>query len=167
MELNVGEDFVLPNNFEENGEKIIRLGTEIYNNMEKLSLLEHQTKKIVELEKEYEKKIEGYEQKIKYYEIQVKESKAMETEQVSEYIEKGRIQREHEINYLKSQLKEKDEKMVQINEKMMIMMDNQKNNVLEGLNKQMMSVLDELQVFNNYVGASTAHKGSVGESLIY
>ncbi len=160
IELDVNDDFVLPKNFEEHGEKIIKLGYEVYNNIEKLSLLEHQTMKIVELEKEYEKKMLNYEQKIKYYEIQVKEQKALETQQVSEYIEKGRAQRESELNYLRNQIKEKDEKMVQ-------MIEYQKNSMVEGLNKQMMNVLDELQIFNNYVGASTAQKGSVGESIVY
>ncbi len=150
----------LPPNFEEYGERILQYGIDVYNNIEKLALLQSQKEKFESLEKEYNSKIENYELKIKEFETNLKKEKSFETEQINSFIEKGRIQRESEISYLKNELKEKDDKLRELIQKR-----NEKD--LEELNNRVASILGELQSFNTYVGVSTAQKGSVGENIVY
>lgn len=154
------KEITLPSYFEEHSERILQYGIDVYNNIEKLALVQSQKEKFENLEKEYNNKIENYESKIKEFESILKKEKSFETEQISEFIEKGRIQRESEINYLKNELKEKDEKLRELIQKR-----NEKD--LEELNNRIASILGELQSFNTYVGVSTAQKGSVGENIIY
>lgn len=153
------KEFTLPPNFEEHGERILQYGIDVYNNIEKLALLQSQKEKFESLEKEYNSKIENYESKIKEFETTLKKEKSFETEQINSFIEKGRIQRESEISYLKNELKEKDDKLRELIQKR-----NDKD--LEELNNRVASILGELQSFNTYVGVSTAQKGSVGENII-
>ncbi len=150
----------LPPNFEEHGERILQYGIDVYNNIEKLALLQSQKEKFESLEKEYNSKIENYESKIKEFEANLKKEKSFETEQINSFIEKGRAQRESEINYLKNELKEKDDKLRELIQKR-----NEKD--LEELNNRVSSILGELQSFNTYVGVSTAQKGSVGENIVF
>jgi hypothetical protein len=150
----------LPPNFEEHSERILQYGIDVYNNIEKLALLQSQKEKFESLEKEYNSKIENYESKIKEFETNLKKEKSFETEQINTFIEKGRIQREAEINYLKNELKEKDDKLRELIQKR-----NDKD--LEELNNRVSSILGELQSFNTYVGVSTAQKGSVGENIVF
>ncbi len=154
------KEVLLPPNFEEHSERILQYGIDVYNNIEKLVLLQSQKEKIENLEKEYNRKIENYESKIKEYEQNIKKEKSLESEQISEFIEKGRAQRESEVSYLKNELKEKDEKL-----RLLIEKQNEKN--MEELNNRVSSILSELQSFNTYVGVSTAQKGSVGEQIVY
>jgi hypothetical protein len=150
----------LPPHFEEHSERILQYGIDVYNNIEKLALLQSQKEKFESLEKEYNIKIENYELKIKECEATLKKEKSFETEQINSFIEKGRIQRESEINYLKNELKEKDDKLRELIQKR-----NDKD--LEELNSRVASILGELQSFNTYVGVSTAQKGSVGENIVF
>ena len=154
------KEITLPSNFEDHGERILQYGIDVYNNIEKLALLQSQKEKFENLEKEYNRKIENYELKIKEFETNLKKEKSFETEQINNFIEKGRIQRESEINYLKNELKEKDEKLRELIQKR-----NEKD--LEELNNRVASILGELQSFNTYVGVSTAQKGSVGENIVF
>ena len=154
------KEFTLPPHFKEDSERILQYGIDVYNNIEKLALLQSQKEKFESLEKEYNSKIENYESKIKEFESLLKKDKSFETEQINSFIEKGRIQRESEINYLKNELKEKDDKLRELIQKR-----NDKD--LEELNNRVASILGELQSFNTYVGVSTAQKGSVGENIIY
>ncbi len=154
------KEVLLPPYFEEHSERILQYGIDVYNNIEKLALLQSQKEKIENLEKEYNRKIENYELKIKEYEQNIKKEKSLESEQINEFIEKGRAQRESEVSYLKNELKEKDEKL-----RLLIEKQNEKN--IEELNNRVSSILSELQSFNTYVGVSTAQKGSVGEQIVY
>ena len=154
------KEITLPSNFEEHSERILQYGIDVYNNIEKLALLQSQKEKFENLEKEYNRKIENYELKIKEFETNLKKEKSFETEQINNFIEKGRIQRESEINYLKNELKEKDDKLRELIQKR-----NEKD--LEELNNRVASILGELQSFNTYVGVSTAQKGSVGENIVF
>ncbi len=154
------KEVLLPPYFEEHSERILQYGIDVYNNIEKLALLQSQKEKIENLEKEYNRKIENYESKIKEYEQNIKKEKSLESEQINEFIEKGRAQRESEVSYLKNELKEKDEKL-----RLLIEKQNEKN--IEELNNRVSSILSELQSFNTYVGVSTAQKGSVGEQIVY
>lgn len=154
------KEITLPPHFKEHGERILQYGIDVYNNIEKLALLQSQKEKFESLEKEYNSKIENYELKIKEFETTLKKEKSFETEQINSFIEKGRIQRESEIIYLKNELKEKDEKLRELIQKR-----NEKD--LEELNNRVASILGELQSFNTYVGVSTAQKGSVGENIVF
>jgi hypothetical protein len=158
--ITLSKNIILPNDFHENAEKILSYGIDIHNNIEKMALLKSQKDKIEIIEKDYNNKLTQLELKIKDYESLLKKDKSIETEQINAFIEKGRTQRETEIDYLKKELKEKDEKISSL-----IEIRNKRE--IEDLNIRVSNILTELQSFNNYVGVSTAQKGSVGENLIH
>jgi hypothetical protein len=165
--IQISKNTILPDNFDTHSEKILQYGIEVHNNIEKIALLKNQSEKINALEEEYKQKLTKaqneyiqLEDKTKHYESLIKEQKTLENSQINELIEKGRSQRDHEIEYLKNELKSKDDKLITL-------IESKQNQSIEDLNTKVIGLLQEIQSFNSYVGVSTAQKGSVGENIVF
>ena len=153
------KEISLPADFDEHGEKILEYGIEVYQQIEKLALLKDQSEKIKRIEEEHTKRVRKLEDEYSALQQRIKEEKRSENESINEWLEKGRSQRDREIEYLKEEIRNKDEKLH-------ILMNSKQNQSIEDLNTKVLGLLQEIQSFNSYVGASSAQKGAVGENIV-
>lgn len=159
LKLTVSSTFEVPEILNTHPEMIIRYGLEVHRGIERHSLEAVHSTKLKEIEADYSRKLTALQEKIDLYEDQIKHTSQLSREEVTKLVELGQHQRDSEIQFLREEIKKRDEKMTAL------IADINKSRHDE-MSEKIGTLLTEIQSYNAHIGVA-ANRGAVGEAMVY